>query len=418
MHEAADASMAGVVSGVVATGGDVAAATRDAAYTLISHDRVADQDVYRVAGVAGVAVEAALQEAERSDVETEVVVTAVATGTVEAAYRVSRSHGDRVRRSVVRRIIEPRLAVSPELERRLSEVAERLSEELPTGRAAWRGASLTRAVRLLLNAGGTDMAASLAYFMILSLLPLVALVIMGVAVFGDPEGIRQHLTEVLVYYFPTSQELIEEVVDNLLNGSLTVGLIALVSILIGANGLFMAVNRSVSRVFGIETRRVGQLTVTEVSIATLVLTLFLLSVGLTAFLQVVISFGERIAETRGLVSSLGLLTLGIVVSEVVPALITAVVFAFVYRRVPSVHVEWKDATFGAIVAIVFFEAGKHLFFWFTGLAGQRSVVYGPIASVVVLMMWGFVAGLIFLYGAALAKTAGELRPTKLPVYRQ
>ena len=406
--------MAGVVSGVVATGGDVAAATRDAAYTLIAHDTVADQDASRVAGVAEVAVDAALAAAELSDVETEEVIEAAATGTVEAAYQLSRSHGDTVRRSVVRRILEPRLAISPELERRLSEVAVRLSEELPTGRAAWRGASLARAVRLLLNAGGIDLAASLAYFMILSLLPLVALVIMGVAVFGNPEGIRVNLTEVLVYYFPTSGDLIEEAVDNLLNGSLAIGLIALVSILIGANGLFMAVNRSVSRVFGIETRRVGQLTVTEVSIATLVVTLFLLSVGLTAFLQVVISFGEGIAETTGVVSSLGVLTLGIVVSEVVPAFLTAVVFAFVYRRIPSVRVEWGDATFGAIVAIVFFEAGKHLFFWFTGLAGQRSVVYGPIASVVVLMMWGYIAGLIFLYGAALTRAAGELRPMKLP----
>ena len=234
----------------------------------------------------------------------------------------------------------------------------RLSEELPTGRAAWRGASLVKAVRLLINAGGIDLAASLAYFMILSLLPLVALVVMGVSVIGDPEGIRQNLTEVLVYYFPTSRDLIEEAVENLLKGSLAIGLIALVSIVIGANGLFMAANRAVSKVFGIETRRVAQLTVAEVSIATLVVTLFLLSVGLTAFLQVVISFGEGIAETTGVVSSLGVLTLGIVVSEVVPAFLTAVVFAFVYRRIPSVHVEWKDATYGAIVAIVLFEGGQ------------------------------------------------------------
>ena len=32
---------------------------------------------------------------------------------------------------------------------------------------------------------------------------------------------------------------------------------------------------------------------------------------------------------------------------------------------------WRDATFGAIVAIAFFEAGKHLFVWLTGLAGQE-----------------------------------------------
>ena len=207
---------------------------------------------------------------------------AAVEGAVEAAYRLSRSRGDRVRHSVVISILKPRRVVSPELERRLAEVAERLSEELPTGRAAWRGASLVKAVRLLINAGGIDLAACLAYFTLPSLLPLVTLVIMGVAVIGEPEGIRVNLTEVLVYYFPTSRDLIEEAVDNLLNRSLTISLIALVSIVICANGLFMAPNRAVSRVFGIETKRITQITLAEVSIATLVVTLFLFSVSLTA----------------------------------------------------------------------------------------------------------------------------------------
>lgn len=410
LREAAGASIVGVVSGVAATGGDVVAATRDAAYTLIAHDSVAGRDVAQVAGVAGVAVDAAVEEAEQSNIEAEGVITAAAVGTVEAAYEVSRSHGDSVRSSVLRRLLEPRVAASPELERRLSEVAQRLADELPRGRAAWRGASLGMAVRILLNSGGIDLAASLAFFTLLSLLPLVALVIMGIAVFGNPETIGQSLTEVLTYYFPTSQGLIEEAVDNLLSGSLAIGLLALISIVVGANGLFMATNRAVSRVFGMETGGVAQVTATELSIATLIVVLFLLSIGLTAFIQVAVSFGAGIAETTGVVSSVGLIVLGIIASEMLPALFTAVLFAFAYCRIPSSHVEWKDATFGAIVAVALFEVAKHLFFWFTGLAGQRSVVYGPIASVVVLMMWGYIAGLIFLYGAALARIAGQLRP--------
>ena len=412
LREAAGASIGGVVSGVAAVGGDVPTATREAAYTLISHDNVAEEETARVAAMAGVAVEAALEEAEQSDVHTEEVISAAAVGAVEAAYEVSRSHGDRVRSSVVRKLLESRVAASPELERRLGEVARTLADELPNGRAAWRGVSLGRAVRLLLNSGGVDLAASLAFFMLLSLLPLVALVVMGIAVFGTPETIGNSLVEVLVYYFPTSRDLIEEAVENLLSGSLAIGLLALISIVVGANGLFMATTRAVSRVFGVDTGGVVRITAAEVLLATIFVALFLLGIGLTAFLQMAVGFSEGIEETTGVVASAGLLAAGLFVSEVLPALATAVIFAVVYCRIPNSHVEWKDATFGAIVAVVLFEVAKHLFFWFTGLAGQRSVVYGPIASVVVLMMWGYVAGLIFLYGAALTKVAGELRPTK------
>ena len=409
--DAARATVGGVVSGVAATGGDVASATRDAAYALIAHDTVAEQALPEVAGMAERAVDAALQEAEGADVEVEEVVVAAATGAVEAAYRVSQSHGDRVRQSVLRRVLEPGLTAAPGLERQLSEVAERLSNELPRGRAAWRGAAMIRSARLLLSAGGIDLAASLAYFTILSLLPLIALAIMAVAIFGDPEAVSARLTAMLIYYFPASHELIREAVENLLNGSLALGVVALAGMIVGANGLFMAANRAVNRVFGIESRRVVQVTFAQAAIATLVAILFLLSLGLTALLQVVVSFGEGIVEATGGVSTASVVLLG-VVSTVVPIVLTAAVFAVVYQRLPNVHVEWRDATFGAMVAIVLFEIGKHIFFWFMGLSSQRNAVYGPAASVVVLMMWGYIAGLIFLYGAALTRMAGELRPDR------
>lgn len=34
------------------------------------------------------------------------------------------------------------------------------------------------------------------------------------------------------------------------------------------------------------------------------------------------------------------------------------------------------------------------------------------AAFVVLLMWSFLAGLIYLYGAALTRAAGELRPAR------
>ena len=413
LQDAATATVGGVVSGVAAAGGDVAAATREAAYTLVNHDAVVEQNQAEVAGMAGKAVDAALQEAEGADLQVDEVVVAAATGVVEAAYEVSQSHGDSARRSVLRRVLEPQFDVSSDLDQRLSGIAERLSSELPKGRAAWRGVAMARAARILLHAGGIDLAASLAYFTILSFLPLIALAIMAVAFFGDPETVSENLTAMLVYYFPASDDLIREAVDNLLNGSLAFGLVALAGMVIGANGLFMAANRSVNRVFGIEAKKVVQITVTQLVVATLLAILFLLSLGLTALLQIAVNFGDGIVEATGGFSAATIVLLGLV-STVVPVVLTAVVFAVVYHRLPNIHVEWRDATFGAMVAIVMFEIGKHLFFWFTNLTSQRNAVYGPAASVVVLMMWGYIASLIFLYGAALAKVAGELRPTTLP----
>ena len=202
-----------------------------------------------------------------------------------------------------------------------------------------------RAVRILLQAGGIDLAGSLAYFTILSLLPAVALVIMAIAVLGEPEVIEETLTATLLYYFPTSQGLIQDAVDNLLRGSLAIGLVAFVSIVMGANGLFMAATRSVNRVFGVETQKVLRITVLQVTLTTVIVLLFLLSVGLTASLQLAVHFSEGIAESIGALSVVVVVALG-AASALLPAFLTMALFALVYYLMPNVRLEWRDAVFG------------------------------------------------------------------------
>lgn len=253
------------------------------------------------------------------------------------------------------------------------------------------------------------MAAALAFFATLSLLPMVALMIMAIAALGDSDEIRSKLTETLIYYFPTSSELIRQAVQNILDASVAIGLVSVASLIIGAGGMFASANRTVNRVFGLESERIFQATLSQVMIATLVVILFLLSIGLTVLLHAAVGFGEGIVESTGGVSAGVAIALALV-STGLPVLVTAAMFTFVYHRLPNGRVEWKDSAFGAIVAIVMFELGKHLFFWFTGFAAHRNIIYGPITSVVILLMWTYVSGLIFLYGAALTKTAGDLRP--------
>ena len=420
LADAARASVGGVVSGVNATGGDVVAATRNAARILVSQVATSERTDAEIASLAASAVNEAAQETGANRGDHSETVAAAATGAVEAAYQVNVSYGDRVRRSVVSSIEESGRLVTPDLEQRLIEIGERLSIELPRGRAAWRGRALVRAVRLLLDTGGMDLAASLAYFTILSFFPLVTLVtlvIMVFAIFIDPVGIRVRLTETIVRYFPASSELLQEAVNHLLGGSLAVGLIAFAGIVLTSNGLFLAANRAVNRVFGTETRRTVSATITQLGIGTIVVVLFMMSVGLTALFQVAMSYGGAVVESVGGASTALVLLSGII-SATLPAALTGTVFTVVYYYLPNTPVEWKDAAFGGIIAVILFEVAKHLFFWFTNLATQRSVVYGPVASVVVLLTWAYLASMIFLYGAALTKIAQDLRPKNVPQGRK
>ena len=403
---AVKATVGGVVSGVAAVEGNVAAASEAAAYALIAHGAVQSEDM---ASMAEQAVDAALLEVEASaelDIE---VVAATAAGAVAAAYGMSQSQGDHVRESVLEKLSWSAGQVTPELGVQVSRLRERLAEELPKGRAAWRGRAVYRAAQILLNEGGIDLAAALAYYTVMSFFPMMALVALVVAWFADPEAVGKGLIALIAHYFPASADLLNEAVEQLFEGSLAMGLVTLAGTLLGANGLFMAVNRSVNRLFGVETKGLISATLSEAVVATSVAVLFSLSICLTALFQLGIGFNVELSNWLGAAAVYLIWLLGIL-STLIPALMTGLLFTIVYQRTPNAPVNWRDAAYGGVVAMLLFEAGKHLFFWLSGVTTQRSVVYGPVAAFVVLLMWAFISGLIFLYGAALAKAAGELRP--------
>lgn len=409
LGEAARSTVRGVVSGVASTGGNVATATQNATTLLIARTAASDPTVPRVTEVAVSTIDAVFLEACRNiDIGNEVVIAA-ATGVVGAAYRIDRPCGDSVRQAVLNRVAQPNIDLPPRIRRRLPQIEAQLQSELSPTVGAWRGRAVFKAVPLLYNVGGVDLAASLAYFTILSIFPIMAILIMGIAVLGDPETIRSWFVNTMVHYFPASRELLQEALVSLLSNYFAFGLIALFGILFGANGMFRAARRAVNRVFGIDRRSMIKATFFDMAIATMFGILLLLSIFLTALLHAAIDVSQGFAVTAWSISNLIAILLGLV-SAILPVALTALIFAIIYYHLPNTRVEWRDATFGSLIAIVLFEIGKHVFFWFIAVVSQGGAVYGPVASFVVLLMWAYIAGIIFLYGAAVTRISGEIRP--------
>lgn len=291
-------------------------------------------------------------------------------------------------------------------------LAERLVKELPQRQVPWRGIAMLRAGRLLMDISAIDMAASLAYFATLSFFPLVTLQIMAIVSLGSSGQTSDAFIETLDYYFPASEDsedLIRQAINSMLSASLAISVISVVSLLIGANGIFSSANRAVDRIFEQTGVSMTKATLRQTVIATLLTILFLLSVGLTVAFHAAIGFSHGLIEATGGFSISLIIVLG-TASAAIPLLATTSILFTVYRYLPNTAVQWRDAAFGAIIAVTLFELTKHLFLWLSNIAVHRSVIYGPLASFVMLLIWFFVSGFIFLYGVALTRTAGYARP--------
>jgi membrane protein len=92
--------------------------------------------------------------------------------------------------------------------------------------------------------------------------------------------------------------------------------------------------------------------------------------------------------------------------------LTAGLFAMIYKLMPRVHVAWHDVWIGAVVTAALFAIGKLLIGLYIGKSGVTSA-FGAAGSLAVLLVWVYYSAQIFLLGAEFtwvyAHTLGSLK---------
>ena len=100
------------------------------------------------------------------------------------------------------------------------------------------------------------------------------------------------------------------------------------------------------------------------------------------------------------------------VNLLVGFLMTAGVFAMIYKLMPRVQVRWHDVWLGAVVTAALFSVGKFLIGLYIGKSGVASG-FGAAGSLAVIFIWVYYSAQIFLMGAEFtwvyARTFGSMR---------
>ncbi len=105
-----------------------------------------------------------------------------------------------------------------------------------------------------------------------------------------------------------------------------------------------------------------------------------------------------------------------VANFIVSFVIVSTLFAAIYKFLPYVTPEWKEALVGGAVTSVLFTTGKLLLGIYLGKATFASA-YGAAASFVILIVWVYYSAQIFFLGAELTKAFANRhgsQPSKHP----
>ncbi len=133
----------------------------------------------------------------------------------------------------------------------------------------------------------------------------------------------------------------------------------------------------------------------------------LLSIGLILALGFLLLASLLFSAGLGALEALssGIIIVGDVLrlaNAVVSFSLAVVLFATVYKVLPSVKLGWRDVAVGALITAVLFSLGKYAISIYLGSSTIAST-YGAAGSAIALLLWVYYSAQVFLFGAELTR---------------
>ena len=249
----------------------------------------------------------------------------------------------------------------------------------------------------------TRLGASLAYYTLFAIAPilLMATAIAGM-VFG-PEAVRGEIVGQLDHLVGREGAL---AVQSLLEGAsqrragVLPTLVGGTAFLIASTGAFLELQVALNTIWRVKPRPDGHLYAFAIdrlrSFGLVVAIGFLLLVSLTvtAALAALNAWLFNLAPANA--------TLWTIVNTRVSMVVTTGLFALLFRFLPDVRLRWRDVVTGAAVTAVLFTVGQQVIGLYLG-QGTIASSYGAAGPMMILLLWVYYSCQIVLFGAEFSR---------------
>lgn len=253
------------------------------------------------------------------------------------------------------------------------------------------------------NRHGLRQAAALAYYAIFSIFPLSLLLAVLLSGFLGPTLTQEQISSGLSLFLPTQTlDLFQTNVADALRQGQSFGLIALAGLVWSGLGLFSNITTSLDLIFQVPaSRSMWKQRMTALGMAVMLIVLVTLSFMMSGVL--------RLISAASLARPSNWLMIGI---WSLPFCIDMVIFALLFRYVPSKYVRWDAVWPAAIFGAAGWELLKAGFNWYMDNLANFQFIYGSIATAIILLFWGYLIASIFLLSAEFCAQLNEWMNTQ------
>ncbi len=253
-----------------------------------------------------------------------------------------------------------------------------------------------------------SMGAAISYYTVFSLAPLLVIVIaLAGAIFGREAVTGQITAQLAGLIGAEGAKLVQGVVASAsdTDRGLIAGLISGVVLLIGATTVFAELQSALDRIWHVPEREKpnGIWAIVRARVLS-----FGLILGLAFLLMVSLAVGAATAALGTWVGAMmpGSAALLYILNLIVSLSFSTVLFAMIFKLMPTVPVAWRDVWIGAAVTAALFEVGKLVIGLYIGRSGITES-FQAAGSLVVLLAWVYYAAQIFLLGAEFTKVYAD-----------
>ena len=247
--------------------------------------------------------------------------------------------------------------------------------------------------------GCAFLAQAIAFNALFTLFPLTVLAISG-ASFIYPNS-QARVLGVVDTLAPALHDFIAGNLQSFLGGRLGSGLIAVAFLVWSGKNLFMALAYALDRALGVpKGRPLVHDILLSIFMLPLVGILLVIAMALPILISIVVAFSE--VPDQALVTQL----LGYGVSLLLVFVLTIIMYTFL----PNRRVAWHFAVPGASFAALTWPVMQFVFAQYTTHV-NFSRVYGALSAPLALLLWFYLMGSIFLFGAQLCAGWAHLKGT-------
>jgi membrane protein len=264
------------------------------------------------------------------------------------------------------------------------------------------------ASREWINDDAPRLAASVAFYTLLSLAPVVVIAIaVAAAVYGQEAAQGRLASEIRGVAGPDVAGPIQEIIRGAYKpriGAIAT-LFGMATLVFGASSVFLELHGAMNIIWHVSPSpdRTNAATVLRLIRGRFYSFVTVLGIGFLLLFSLLLE--AWIAAMR--------ISVPKAVTYMVSYLIIAVLFASLYRIVPDVKLKWSDVALGAMITSLLFMAGKQLmglYFAHTRLGSTYNAAGSPI----VVLLWVYYSAQLLFWGAEFSKVytqnLGSLRP--------